>query len=53
MLGDAARFSKDFANVIAAGANQEDPGGLGFRDPPEHTRPRRLLTPGFTMRRLR
>ncbi|MFG1827500.1 cytochrome P450 [Microbispora sp. CSR-4] len=53
VLGDAARFSNDFANVIAAGANQEDPGGLGFRDPPEHTRLRRLLTPEFTMRRLR
>src|SRR6185369_8896634 len=28
------------------------PGGLGFADPPVHTRLRRLLTPEFTMRRL-
>ncbi|WP_268778009.1 cytochrome P450 [Sphaerimonospora mesophila] len=53
VLSDADRFSNDFANVIAAGATQEDPGGLGFRDPPEHTRLRRLLTPEFTVRRLR
>ncbi|MEV4244317.1 cytochrome P450 [Streptosporangium canum] len=53
VLGDADGFSNDFGNVTAAGSNQEDPGGLGFRDPPEHTRLRRLLTPEFTMRRLR
>jgi cytochrome P450 len=53
VLSDADRFSNDFGNVIAAGSSQEDPGGLGFRDPPEHTRLRRLLTPEFTMRRLR
>lgn len=29
-----------------------DIGGLGFTDPPKHTRLRRLLTPEFTMRRL-
>ena len=29
-----------------------DIGGLGFTDPPEHTRLRKLLTPEFTMRRL-
>ncbi|MFI0420101.1 cytochrome P450 [Spongiactinospora sp. 9N601] len=52
VLGDTARFSNDFANVSGA-VQQEDPGGLGFRDPPEHTRLRRLLTPEFTMRRLR
>ncbi|RBQ14499.1 cytochrome P450 [Spongiactinospora rosea] len=52
VLGDAGRFSNDFANVSGA-VQQEDPGGLGFRDPPEHTRLRRLLTPEFTVRRLR
>ena len=53
VLGDHERFSNDFANVIGMGSQQEDPGGLGFRDPPEHTRLRKLLTPEFTMRRLR
>ncbi|MFI7602295.1 cytochrome P450 [Actinoplanes sp. NPDC049681] len=47
-------FSNDFAKFagrirIGAGA---DPGGLGFSDPPVHTRLRRMLTPEFTMRRL-
>ncbi|MEU8251221.1 cytochrome P450 [Nonomuraea sp. NPDC048916] len=53
VLGDHERFSNDFGNVIGLGSTQEDPGGLGFRDPPEHTRLRRFLTPEFTMRRLR
>lgn len=53
VLGDAERFSNDFGNVIGMGTQQEDPGGLGFRDPPEHTRLRKLLTPEFTVRRLR
>lgn len=53
VLGDHERFSNDFANVIGMGSQQEDPGGLGFRDPPEHTRLRKLLTPEFTVKRLR
>ncbi len=53
VLGDHERFSNDFAGVIGLGSSQEDPGGLGFRDPPEHTRLRRFLTPEFTMHRLR
>ncbi|MEV4752634.1 cytochrome P450 [Streptosporangium sp. NPDC049248] len=53
VLADTARFSNDFGNVTAIGSAQEDPGGLGFRDPPDHTRLRRMLTPEFTMRRLR
>lgn len=54
VLGAAAGFSNDFTNLIgAAGAHAEqNPGGLGFADPPAHTRLRRLLTPEFTMRRL-
>ncbi|NRQ32015.1 cytochrome P450 [Nonomuraea sp. NN258] len=53
VLGDHERFSNDFAGIIGLGSNQDDPGGLGFRDPPEHTRLRKYLTPEFTMRRLR
>ncbi|WP_219464627.1 cytochrome P450 [Nonomuraea rhizosphaerae] len=53
VLADHERFSNDFGNVIGLGSNQEDPGGLGFRDPPEHTRLRKYLTPEFTVRRLR
>jgi cytochrome P450 len=53
VLGDHERFSNDFAGITGLGSNQEDPGGLGFRDPPEHTRLRKYLTPEFTMRRLR
>ncbi|NYI85310.1 cytochrome P450 [Saccharopolyspora hordei] len=54
VLGDAKRFSNDFTNLVGqAGVTAEDnPGGLGFTDPPAHTRLRKLLTPEFTMRRL-
>ncbi|MFK0248171.1 cytochrome P450 [Amycolatopsis azurea] len=59
VLGDATRFSS------AGGARQEDAAPSGEsrfvdaasfmvgQDPPEHTRLRRLLTPEFTMRRMR
>ena len=33
-------------------ATSDDIGGLGFTDPPVHTRLRRIITPEFTMRRL-
>lgn len=33
-------------------ATKEDVGGLGFTDPPVHTRLRKIITPEFTMRRL-
>jgi cytochrome P450 len=55
VLSDAKAFSNDFANLTgAAGAltGEQNPGGLGFADPPVHTRLRRLLTPEFTMRRM-
>ncbi|MFJ4710902.1 cytochrome P450 [Streptomyces sp. NPDC088785] len=54
VLGNAKAFSNDFRHLVGvggAGADQ-NPGGLGFCDPPDHTRLRRLLTPEFTMRRL-
>ena len=33
-------------------AAEQDPGGLGFADPPRHTRLRHMLTPHFTTRAL-
>ncbi|WP_163509731.1 cytochrome P450 [Fodinicola acaciae] len=47
-------FSNDFTHLVgSAGVTAEqNPGGLGFTDPPAHTRLRKLLTPEFTMRRL-
>jgi cytochrome P450 len=57
VLGDADGFSNDlgsYAGQVLAGAMREwEPAGLGFRDPPEHSRLRRLLTTEFTPRRLR
>jgi cytochrome P450 len=54
VLGDTGKFSNDFTYLVGrAGLSAEhNPGGLGFTDPPVHTRLRRLLTPEFTMRRL-
>ncbi|MFI8432202.1 cytochrome P450 [Streptomyces sp. NPDC079020] len=54
VLGDARAFSNDFAHLVGRTGVVENhqPGGLGFCDPPDHTRLRRLLTPEFTMRRL-
>ncbi len=55
VLGDPVRFSNDLSHLAGTGIEQlaeQDPGGLGFRDPPEHTRLRRLLTREFTVRRL-
>ncbi|MFE4330705.1 cytochrome P450 [Streptomyces sp. NPDC056831] len=55
VLGSADGFSTDFAHLAtnAGVAAEQSPGGLGFNDPPVHTRLRRILTPEFTMRRLR
>lgn len=45
-------FSNDFGNMIGKVgiAAEQDPGGLGFADPPHHTRLRKMLTPHFTAR---
>jgi len=53
VLGDI-RHSTDIRPYMGASGDVEkgDIGGLGFTDPPEHTRQRKLLTPEFTMRRL-
>jgi cytochrome P450 len=53
VLGDV-RHSSDIRHLMGRSGDvtSGDIGGLGFTDPPEHTRLRRLLTPEFTMRRL-
>jgi cytochrome P450 len=53
VLADLESFSNDFGHFKEMGLfADEAPGGLGFSDPPEHTRLRKVLTPEFTMRRL-
>ncbi|WP_086663655.1 cytochrome P450 [Lentzea kentuckyensis] len=53
VLADTNAFSNDYRRLAAAiGHAEPSPGGLGFTDPPDHTRLRKLLTPEFTMRRL-
>jgi cytochrome P450 len=54
LAADPKTFSNDFGNMIGKvgiGAEQ-DPGGLGFADPPHRTRLRKLLAPHFTTRAL-
>jgi cytochrome P450 len=54
VLGSIDGYSNDFGKFaarIGIGVTQ-DPGGLGFADPPVHSRLRKVLTPEFTMRRL-
>ena len=54
VLANDRDFSNDIRPFMGArgAADTGHIGGLGFTDPPEHTRLRRLLTPQFTMRRL-
>jgi cytochrome P450 len=54
VLADTTNFSNDIRPMIGSDPNKpsEGIGGLGFTDPPDHTRLRRLLTPEFTKRRL-
>ncbi|MFC5289655.1 cytochrome P450 [Actinokineospora guangxiensis] len=54
VLADTRAFSNDFKHLAGAldALDTTNPGGLGFSDPPVHTRLRKLLTPEFTMRRL-
>ncbi|MEU5266180.1 cytochrome P450 [Amycolatopsis sp. NPDC021455] len=59
VLSDAARFSSAVAGLPGAAQGSEDEqaslraGNLIGLDPPEHTRLRRMLTPEFTVRRMR
>ncbi len=53
VLSDTTSYSTDIRPYMGkSGSADGDIGGLGFTDPPDHTRLRRLLTPEFTMRRL-
>ena len=54
VLGDTTSYSTDIRPYMgkSGSVTDGDIGGLGFTDPPDHTRLRKLLTPEFTMRRL-
>lgn len=54
VLSDTTSYSTDIRPYMgrSGSVTDGDIGGLGFTDPPEHSRLRRLLTPEFTMRRL-
>jgi cytochrome P450 len=54
VLADTTSYSTDIRPFMGkrGSTTDGDIGGLGFTDPPEHTRLRKLLTPEFTMRRL-
>ncbi len=47
-------YSNDIRHLFSGDgpATSDDIGGLGFTDPPLHTRLRKIITPEFTMRRL-
>lgn len=48
------KYSNDIRHLFDGDgpATSDDIGGLGFTDPPLHTRLRKIVTPEFTMRRL-
>lgn len=54
LAADPKTFSNDFGHMIGKVgiAAEDDPGGLGFADPPAHTRLRKLLAAHFTTRAL-
>lgn len=55
VLADRSSYSNDIRHLV--GSDDDAPetkiGGLGFTDPPDHSRLRKILTPEFTRRRLR
>jgi len=54
LLANTSDFSNDIRPYVGASEESTEQyiGGLGFTDPPDHTRLRKILTPEFTMRRL-
>jgi cytochrome P450 len=54
VLADRDNYSNDIRHLLpgTGPGTGEDVGGLGFTDPPVHTRLRKIVTPEFTMRRL-
>jgi cytochrome P450 len=54
VLADTTSYSTDIRPYMGkrGSVTDGDFGGLGFTDPPDHTKLRRLLMPEFTMRRL-
>ena len=54
VLTDRTSFSNDIRHLFTGDgpSTADDVGGLGFTDPPQHTRLRKIVTPEFTMRRL-
>ena len=51
VLSDTTSYSTDIRALV--GDRDTQPiGGLGFTDPPDHTRLRKFLTPQFTVRRI-
>jgi cytochrome P450 len=54
VLGDRDGYSNDVRPYVGNrnSSDAHDIGGLGFTDPPDHTRLRKILTPEFTRRRL-
>ncbi len=54
VLANPTSFSNDIRPLMGTegGVHSYGIGGLGFTDPPDHTRLRRILTPEFTVRRL-
>jgi len=51
VLNDTTSYSTDIRPLMG-GAGEVSIGGLGFTDPPDHTRLRQYLVPEFTGRRL-
>lgn len=54
VLTDGSSYSNDIRHLFSGNGptTGDDIGGLGFTDPPHHTRLRKIITPEFTMRRL-